>query len=145
MQRSRMVYSLVIGFMAIGMAANDSVLQVFEEPYPGIIMQPDASWEGYDFVINHDVISEYQITIKKWDGTDWFNPAPISYTAKENIIKIEVPRKAIQLTDKIPAFYFKWADNTGSLSCISDFFLYGDVAPDRRFNFSFNKPPHEYP
>ena len=99
-----------------------------------------SGWEGYDFVINHDVLSENQNTLKQWDGTGWVNLVVISYAAKENMIEIEVPRKAIQLTDKIPAFYFKWADNKGSLSCIFDFFLYGDVAPDRRFNFSFNHP-----
>lgn len=98
-----------------------------------------TGWEGYDFVVNHQVISESITTLKRWNGLQWSDPVQIEYAVNGNGMELSIPLEALFLSgDNMPEFYFKWADNTGSLTDISDFFLYGDVAPDRRFNFNYS-------
>jgi hypothetical protein len=98
-----------------------------------------TGWEGYDFVVNHDVISESVTTLKRWNGMEWSNPVPVDYALNGDALELRIPLEALSLPDdKFPEFHFKWADNAGNLTDIADFFLYGDVAPDRRFNFNFS-------
>ncbi len=98
-----------------------------------------TGWEGYDFLVNHDVISESVTTLKRWNGIEWSDPVQIDYAVNGNGLELSIPKEALSVPgENMPEFYFKWADNAGSLSDITDFFLYGDVAPDRRFNFNFS-------
>ncbi len=98
-----------------------------------------TGWEGYDYLVNHEVLSSHETTLKQWNGTEWTNPVKISYSFQGSSLELSISAKSIGFITGEPEIYFKWADNTGSLENISDFFIQGDAAPDRRFNFYFGK------
>lgn len=95
-----------------------------------------TGWEGYDFVINHSVNSATGTVIKKYQGGQWVNVGNATYALNKNQMEISVSRAVLGLSSSGTEFYFKWADNIQNLTSIENFFLYGDVAPDRRFNFN---------
>jgi hypothetical protein len=92
-----------------------------------------TGWEGYDYIINHDVKNKNTTTLKKWNQNKWEEVSKLDFSYKNNEIEIAVPVKVI----KSKSFYFHWADNPTDLDDISSFFLDGDSAPDRRFNYSY--------
>ena len=96
-----------------------------------------TGWEGYDYVINHEILSTGLSTLKKWNGTEWTQSANVSYAAHDNMLELSVSRTSMGLDSEAPEFYFKWADNPVELSDISTFFMNGDAAPDRRFKYHF--------
>ena len=53
------------------------------------------------------------------------------------LLEIRVPRTLINQTGKDILFYFHWADNIQKLNDITEFFIYGDSAPYRKFNYWF--------
>ena len=96
-----------------------------------------TGWEGYDYVINHSVNSSEKTFLKTWDGTKWGNEQQLTLSIKGNEMELAISRTSIKLQDKLPDFYFKWADNPGELKDVTTFFLNGDAAPDRRFKYHF--------
>lgn len=100
-----------------------------------------TGWEGYDFTVNKEVISDTTTTLKRWNGRLWEVMDTIPMAINGNALELSIPRHLLTLTEGMPELHFKWADNTGPLGDISSFFLYGDVAPDRRFNFNYSMTP----
>jgi hypothetical protein len=92
-----------------------------------------TGWEGYDFVINQEVKNKNTTTLKKWNQNTWEEVSKINFSYKNNELEIAVPINKIKST----SFYFHWADNPTNLEDFSSFFLNGDSAPDRRFNYSY--------
>jgi hypothetical protein len=97
----------------------------------------ETGWEGYDYVINHTVNSSSGTVVKKFQGNQWVNVGNAAYSLNGNQMEIGVSRSALGLASRTPGFLFKWADSIQNLNTIENFFLYGDVAPDRRFNFNY--------
>jgi hypothetical protein len=97
-----------------------------------------TGWEGYDYVLNLGVKSATETTLKKWDGSNWTNEVSISYKLSSNEMELSVPRAAIMMDKATPEFYFHWSDNAQQLKDITAFFMEGESAPDRRFNFNYS-------
>ena len=59
----------------------------------------------------------------------------MAYAGKQ--LELRMPLEFDPSTRPDFGFDFKWADNPGELTDSSGFFLNGDAAPDRRFNYRF--------
>lgn len=95
-----------------------------------------TGWEGYDYLINNKINSATQTVLMKRDGDKWIDAATIDYAYAGNQIEIAVPRSAIGQSAK-PDFYFHWHDNIGTLDDLHSFFVNGDSAPERRYNYHY--------
>jgi hypothetical protein len=96
-----------------------------------------TGWEGYDYLINHRISSPGLSTLKKWNGNQWEVMGELRYQVQENQMELSVDRESLGMDQEDPQFYFKWADNPVELGDVSSFFMHGDAAPDRRFNYHF--------
>src|SRR5262249_13632956 len=98
---------------------------------------PSTGWLGYDFVVNLEVPTDTQTTVKAWRGGDSVTTGRASYRVNGNGMEIAVPRRLVGQTKDPPGFDFHWADNLQRFGDASDLGLGGDSAPDRRFNYRF--------
>ena len=106
------------------------------------------NWEGFEYIINRVSPSSTECTVERSTGGWKFTQvAKAKYTVKGNRMQIAVPRSALGLEDvngMMPAFNFKWTDNTiapdatADSGNILDFYKYGDAAPGGRFTFTFD-------
>ncbi len=108
-----------------------------------------TGWEGYDYLVNLHPSSDSTTTLHTWQDSNWVKTAEINYRYSGCQIEIKIPRMAINQTDTTISLFFHWADNIQKLNDITEFFINGDSAPDRRFNFYFasetsvaQKPPY---
>ncbi len=94
-----------------------------------------TGWEGYDFVINNKVIDRKTstLTILNKDGS-LGKTLSVPFQVNQNKLMIQVNRVALNQNGKL-AFDFHWADNIGIIGDITEFFLNGDSAPERRANY----------
>lgn len=89
-----------------------------------------TGWQGYDFVVN-------RTTISRWTGSAWSVLDTIAILPEQKSLTVYIPRSILGLTaDKIH-IEFHWADNIQKWNDITEFFLSGESAPDRRFNYDF--------
>jgi hypothetical protein len=97
----------------------------------------ETGWEGYDYVINQQVIDEKITTLAELrrDGSIG-KRVSIPYKVNTNRLMLAIPRSAIGETADL-AFDFHWADNIQKIGDITEFFLNGDNAPERRANYRF--------
>lgn len=100
-------------------------------------MNKCTGWEGYDYVINLDVLSDSVTTLKKWENEKWTTVEEINYSYFGKELELGIDKSIFgQYTIK-PSFDFHWVDNAQNIDNISGFFLDGDSAPDRRFNYRY--------
>lgn len=97
----------------------------------------NTGWEGYDYVINHDIPTAVKTTLKKWNGTAWMYVGDINYKVQKDKLELSIAKELLILKNSPLDFYFKWADNPQNLDDITTFFMNGDTAPDRRFKYHF--------
>ncbi len=117
-----------------------------------LLLDTDATgnspnWEGFEYIVNRVSPSGSEAVVERSDGGWNFTEAgKAAFSVKGNRIQLSIPRSVLGLEDqdgRIPAFRFKWADNTLAPDTaedsgnILDFYKYGDVAPGGRFMFSF--------
>jgi hypothetical protein len=71
-------------------------------------------------------------------GWKWERVAPVELRAQGSELQFAAPRAALGITagGKVN-FGFKWADNLQKPGDVMDFYLRGDVAPERRFNYRY--------
>lgn len=95
-----------------------------------------TGWSGYDFLINKTA-SGGKTSVSKWSGKGWVTVAtvPIRYKASE--LELSVPLQTLKQTPGKVKLDFHWVDNIQQLNTMTDFFLNGDSAPDRRFNYRY--------
>jgi len=97
-----------------------------------------TGWEGYDFVVNREVIDEKTTSIrpvkKKIKQAE---VKKLDYKADSNELEIKIPREILGLTNSKLAFDFHWADNIQKFGDIIEFSISGDSAPNRRFDYRF--------
>jgi len=96
-----------------------------------------TGWQGYDFVINKNVKSKRISSLSKYENGKWIQVSNINYRIKNNELELAVPLEKLGITSEIN-IEFHWADNIQKDFEIEEFFLNGDSAPDRRFNYSYN-------
>ena len=96
-----------------------------------------TGWYGYDYIINKKVVSSNITTLMKYDDGVWSEVAKIPYAVNGNEMELEIPLSLLSMKGKNISFDFKWADNPGELTDPIAFCLYGDSAPNRRFNYRF--------
>ena len=96
----------------------------------------NTGWEGYDFVVNLEKLSSSETTLYRRNGTEWEKLATCSYRYANNEMEIAVPKSDLQQSD-VPDFYFHWVDNIQQLDDINEFFVNGESAPERRYNYHF--------
>ncbi len=88
-----------------------------------------TGWQGYDYMINSNIINDHTTTLKKFQKSKWKNAGEIRYHYSDNELMITLPKEMIGEDEA--AFDFHWADNIGNLNDINAFFINGDNAPER--------------
>ncbi len=102
-----------------------------------------TGWEGYDYRINGHPQSSRTSLEALNDQGKWEFKSYLNYRVAGNQMELAVPRALIgQAGDRI-AFDFHWADNIQKPYDIVEFGINGDSAPNRRFNYRFNKDTGE--
>ncbi len=94
-----------------------------------------TGWEGYDLLVNRAPKSALRTTLDAWVDGQWRRVADIEMAYAANQMELRVPLNAVPQIALASGFDFKWADNPQHLNDISAFFVDGDAAPDRRFNY----------
>ena len=99
-----------------------------------------TGWEGHDYFINSQVLSDTTTTLKRATGTDW-NWAlvrDVGMKVAGNELELAVPRAALGLTRPGDlTFDFHWADHAQKTDDVIEFGINGDSAPARRFNYHY--------
>jgi hypothetical protein len=98
-----------------------------------------TGWHGYDYLINHEVLSETKTTIKKTSsGWNWEKAGEIDYRVNGNELQLAIPLKLLGLKGKSSfTIDFKWADNVQKEDDIMEFIVSGDAAPNDRYNYRY--------
>lgn len=96
-----------------------------------------SGWKGYDLIINQTAptAAGLSVTMIK-DGKSTELPRE-PYSVKGAGLEIALPRSWFGSPPL--RLDFKWADNQQKDGDIVEFALYGDSAPDRRFNYRYDE------
>jgi hypothetical protein len=100
----------------------------------------DASWQGFDFIVNRSVESGDTTWLERsTGGWYWKRVARIRYRATGRELQVAIPRAALGLPEGETRVRidFKWADNIQHPGDALDFFVSGDTAPSARFRYRF--------
>lgn len=95
-------------------------------------------WAGFEYRISSYSSENGTAELGKYSENEAFEKiADISYSVKENVLQLKIPREALGLTDERVKFNFKWTDNTDD-NDVMNLYVDGDCAPGGRFAFSFD-------
>ena len=99
-----------------------------------------TGWNGYDYLVNLDIANDRQTSVHRF-GEDhtWQKVVTVDYRCQGNQLEIAVPRSVLGLNAGSVTFDFHWADNIQSFDDGIALALHGDSAPNRRFNFRFQR------
>jgi len=97
----------------------------------------ETGWMGYDYLVNLEVRSDKETSVKAWQNNKWTSVAKANYRVNGNGMEISISRKDIDQARSTPAFDFHWADNIQRLDDVAEFGINGDSAPNRRWNYRF--------
>ena len=97
-----------------------------------------TGWEGYDLLVNSNPTDITQTSAKKFEIENWIGDQKISYSYSGNELEIAVPIALFKLRNNQLTFSFHWVDNSQKLLDINEFFINGESAPDRRFDYLFS-------
>ena len=98
---------------------------------------PSTGRHGYDYRVNGGVQSGGATTLEAFEaGEGWTPHQSLSYQRAGNELMLAVPRPPLGEEAEV-AFDFHWSDNTALDGDLSDFFLDGDNAPERRANYRY--------
>ncbi len=97
----------------------------------------NSGWQGYDFLINRQILSDSLTTVSAWQDSDWITIGQTPFRYAVNRLELKIERAVINETDSVPNFLFHWADNIQKLNDINEFFINGESAPDRRFAYNY--------
>jgi hypothetical protein len=100
-----------------------------------------TGWMGYDYLVNLEVPSDTETTVKAWNNSRWETVGTAAYRINGNGMEISIARAMLGEASSTPAFDFHWADNILKLDDISEFSVNGDSAPNRRWNYRFAVRP----
>ena len=94
---------------------------------------PRTGWHGYDVRVR-------DAKIETWSGDKWQMSGRAYTIVGEKFLNVELPRHYITRTSLNLVFDFKWMDNADP-NAIEDWFVNGDSAPNRRFNYRYLAKP----
>jgi len=97
----------------------------------------ETGWEGYDLLINRSPESATKTSLEKWTSKGWKRIGTVDMAYEGTQLELCMPLGFAPEKRPEFGFDFKWADNPGELNDRSGFFLHGDAAPDRRFNYRY--------
>lgn len=97
-----------------------------------------TGWEGYDFLINYDVVSDTVTTVCAYKDDVWQEIGIVNYRVSGNEIMIAIPRSLLGLTTDSFTLNFHWMDNVTNLYDLESWFTTGDSAPERRNNYTLS-------
>ena len=97
----------------------------------------ETGWEGYDFVVNAKVLDRKTTTLTSLNKDGSLGKSVIiPYQVDNNKLMIKINRADMNQNKNL-ALDFHWADNIQKVGDITEFFLNGDNAPERRANYRF--------
>ncbi len=95
-----------------------------------------TGWEGYDFLVNYEVISADTTTLCAYIDGVWQEVGTVKYAVKADRLTVTIPRKALNLTGGTLKVNFHWMDNVTDIYDLESWFTTGDSAPERRNNYA---------
>ncbi|MEA3225795.1 MAG: hypothetical protein U9Q07_07570 [Planctomycetota bacterium] len=99
-----------------------------------------TGWNGYDYRINGNVTNNVQTSVEYYDRQKgWVEKSKLRYRTVQNEIEVEAPRTTLGIAGEKLSFDFHWADNIQKDGDIIEFATSGDSAPNRRFNYRFER------
>jgi len=100
----------------------------------------ETGWNGYDYLINSEAINSVGTSVcSLTDNGELKKTVVAHYRYSGNQMEIAVGRSTIGLEQTPLVFDFHWADNIQGLDNIIEFAINGDSAPNRRFNYRFQR------
>lgn len=99
-----------------------------------------TGWEGYDFVVNYDVIDDKTTTLCAYQDGVWQEIGVVNYRVKDNEFMVAIPRSLLGLTDDCFTLNFHWMDNVTDIYDLHSWFTTGDSAPERRNDYTLTLP-----
>jgi hypothetical protein len=97
-----------------------------------------SGWHGYDYLVNWPALDDRRTTVKASTGGWAWEPAgEVRYRVAGNELMIALPRALVGLAGRPLSLDFHWGDNIPCSGQIEDFFLHGDSAPPRRFDYRY--------
>ncbi len=94
---------------------------------------PKTGWNGYDLRV-------VKGAIERFENGAWTKVGDAPLTLAGNQLKLSIPRALLLATKPGLSFDFKWVDNAAPDN-MDEWFVDGDTAPNRRFNYRFVVAP----
>ena len=123
--------------------AADDLTEETDESWMQLYIDTDFSgispeWTGFEYRVSAYSPESGTAALGKYNEASAFEKiAEVSYSAKDNILQLSIPREALGLTEEIVKFNFKWTDNIDD-SDVMNLYIDGDSAPGGRFAFCFD-------
>ncbi len=95
-----------------------------------------TGWEGYDFLLNYDVISDTTTSLCAYKDGVWQHAGCVPYSLKNDRMTVTVPRSLLGLTGDGVRINFHWSDNVTDIYSLESWFTTGDSAPERRNDYA---------
>ena len=100
-----------------------------------------TGWHGYDLRVNARGGDDKSASLERWMDGKWVAQTPAKMAFAGDELELSLPRALLapNAATSVPGplnFDFKWVDNADP-DDISDWFLNGDCAPERRFNYRY--------
>ncbi len=95
-----------------------------------------TGWEGYDFLINYEVISDTATALCAYKDGVWQEVGTAAYAVKGDRMTVTVPRSLLGLTGEAVDINFHWLDNVTDIYDLGSWFTTGDSAPERRNDYA---------
>ena len=103
-----------------------------------------TGWEGYDFVVNYNVIDDSTTTLCAYKDNVWQEVGVVHYKVKDTEFTVAIPRTLLGLTADSFTLNFHWMDNVTDIYDLEAWFTTGDSAPERRNNYTLTlEVPYE--
>lgn len=96
-----------------------------------------TGWLGYDYLVNHDVASDTESALSRWEGDAWEPIGKTRLKVDGNGLELSLKRELVNEIDSNPAFDFHWADNIQRFDGVAELGTNGDSAPNRRWNYRY--------
>jgi hypothetical protein len=100
-----------------------------------------TGWSGYDYVVNLEVPTDRETTVKAWRNGTWEPVGGAPFRVNGNGMELKIPRAMLHIAAGPPSFDFHWADNIQGFTDTTEFGVDGDSAPNRRWNYRFGAAP----
>lgn len=99
-----------------------------------------TGWEGYDYLINYQVISDTVTTLCAYKDGVWQEIGTVAYATKDDRLTVTIPRSLLGLTGDSVKVNFHWMDNVTDIYSLESWFTTGDSVPERRNNYMADLP-----